>query len=67
MVCLPVPSYSMPVGGGIVEVSCGGIFSMVPDVPVLSVQVNVFVPDYWGGDIYHDVDKAFYKVGLAAD
>jgi hypothetical protein len=27
------------------------------------VQVNAFAPDYWGGELYHDVDKAFYKVG----
>lgn len=26
------------------------------------LQINAFVPDYWAGEIYHDVDKAFYKV-----
>lgn len=25
------------------------------------LQINAFVPEYWGGEIYHDVDKAFYK------
>lgn len=25
-------------------------------------QIEAFVPEYWGGEIYHDVDKAFYKV-----
>jgi len=25
-------------------------------------EINAFLPDYWGGEIYHDVDKAFYKV-----
>jgi hypothetical protein len=27
-----------------------------------ALQIEAFVPEYWGGDIYHDVDKAFYKV-----
>lgn len=45
-----------------VEVSCGETVSMVPVMPVWFVQVNAFIPEYWGGDIYHDVDKAFYKV-----
>lgn len=26
------------------------------------LQINAFVPEYWGGEIYHDVDKVFYKV-----
>lgn len=25
-------------------------------------QIEAFVPEYWGGEIYHDADKAFYKV-----
>eukprot|EP00878_Enallax_costatus_P017368 GHUV01018241.1.p1 GENE.GHUV01018241.1~~GHUV01018241.1.p1 ORF type:complete len:174 (+),score=25.14 GHUV01018241.1:166-687(+) len=24
-------------------------------------EVNAFVPAYWGGEIYHDVGKAFYR------
>jgi hypothetical protein len=27
-----------------------------------ALQIEAFVPEYWGGEIYHDVDKAFYKV-----
>lgn len=30
--------------------------------PVAALQIEAFVPEYWGGEIYHDVDKAFYKV-----
>lgn len=26
------------------------------------LQIAAFVPEYWGGEVYHDVDKAFYKV-----
>eukprot|EP00775_Hariotina_reticulata_P005476 gene5476-5711_t len=25
-------------------------------------EINAFVPEYWGGEIYQDTDKAFYKV-----
>jgi hypothetical protein len=28
--------------------------------------VEAFVPEYWGGDLYHDVDKALYKVRVCA-
>lgn len=27
-------------------------------------EINGFSPAFWPGELYHDVDKAFYKVGL---
>lgn len=25
-------------------------------------QVDAFAPEYWGGPLYHDADKALYRV-----